>query len=71
LPRLHDAGKLLVVRDFPSHGDGPLLQPQGVFVVQASRVHSTTESCVGEPLATPSVKGLLPSRAWADALRGK
>ena len=40
--------------------------------VCTSRVQSTTDSCVGEPLATPSAKGLLSNRGWGWllALRG-
>jgi hypothetical protein len=38
--------------------------------VCTSRVHNTTASCVGEPLATPSANGLLSNRAWLQALRG-
>jgi hypothetical protein len=34
LAGLHDAGKSLVMRDFPAHGYRRGLQPQGLFSVQ-------------------------------------
>ena len=35
-----------------------------------SRVQSTTESWVGEPLATPKIKGVLPTLVCVHALGG-
>jgi hypothetical protein len=62
----------LVIGDLPAHRDrrGSPASSSPNRPVCTSRVHSTRLSCVGEPLATPSPKGLLLKRAWLQALRG-